>query len=104
MFDTFKNKITMTEGDYGVSLPIHFIDAGFESNDSIKVTIMVDSDTSIEKTYTEIVDDTIDFSLTEAESNLLPVGFYLYSIEWYQDGVFKDCILEKSPFVVSERV
>lgn len=104
MFDTFKNKITMTEGDYGVSLPIHFIDAGFETNDSIKVTIMVDSDTSIEKTYTDIVDDTIDFSLTQAETNQLPVGFYLYSIEWYQDGVFKDCILEKSPFVVSARV
>lgn len=104
MFETFKYKITMTEGDYGVSLPIHFIDAGFESSDSIKVTIMVDSETSIEKTYTEIVDDTIDFSLTESESKLLPVGFYLYSIEWYQDGVFKDCILEKSPFVVSERV
>lgn len=104
MFDTFKYKITMTEGDYGVSIPIHFIDAEFESDDSVKVTIMVDSETKIEKTYTNIVDDTIDFSLTEAESNLLPVGFYLYSIEWYQDGVFKDCILEKSPFVVSERV
>lgn len=85
------NKLRMAEGDFGIDLPITVNGAEIDSGDSIKITIKkkLNGDLVLEKEYTDIEDNTINLSFTEAESELLTVGGYVYSLDWFKDGEFQ---------------
>lgn len=89
MWEVKGKDLSMTEGDYGVELPITVNDITFSGNDVLSVKIVSASSGSaiLTKVYTP-VQNQIKLELTEAESALLPVGYYLYSLDWYQNGVF----------------
>lgn len=83
------NNLQMAEGDYGLDLPITINGTTLSAADTIKITIKSakNGSTIIERDMTPN-ENTVKLTLTEAESALLPVGCYAYSIDWYQDGNF----------------
>ena len=99
------NGITLnrTEGEWGVKLPVTVTGVTFAANDSVRIKIQRDETTIIEKEYTNITNNTFDLEFTEAESALLPVGSYLYSLDWYQDGAFMCNIIPSGLFLVGDK-
>lgn len=97
--------IQMVEGDFGIELPMTITGPTFTASDEIKLTIKtsLNGRTILEKTYTNIQQNTIRIELTSSESDLLPVGKYVYSLDWYQDGLFMCNIIPISVFMVVEK-
>ena len=96
-------QLNMTEGDWGVKLPVTVSGVTFTNNDSVKIVIKSGERTIIEKEYTNITQNTVNLELTEAESALLPVGSYVYRLDWYQDGAFMCNIIPISTFKVVDK-
>ena len=82
--------LKMCEGDWGVELPITITGATFAAADEVKLTIKtaVNGDVILTKTFTNISQNTVNLELTAAESALLSVGTFAYSLDWYQEGAF----------------
>lgn len=97
--------LKMTEGDYGVELPITFSDATLTNADAMKLTIKAapNGTALIEKTFTGISENTVILKLTAAESALLPVGKYVYLLDWYQDGEFLCNAIPNAAFKVVDK-
>ena len=97
--------IKMTEGDFGISLPIIISGVEFAAEDSVKLTIKATANGSalIEKTYTDISQNTVTLDITEAETALLPVGSYIYILDWYQSGAFMCNIIPTASFKVVDK-
>ena len=95
--------LNMTEGDWGVKLPVTVTGVTFTANDSVRIKIQRDETTIIEKEYTNITQNTFDLEFTEAESALLPVGSYLYSLDLYQEGAFMFNIIPSGMFLVGDK-
>lgn len=98
--------LIMTEGDFGIKLPITISGITFAANDSVKLTIkaQANGDTVIEKEYTDIPQSgTFNLEITEAETALLPVGVYVYILDWYQDGAFMCNIIPTALFKVVDK-
>ena len=95
----------MTEGDFGVELPITISGATFSASDEIGLTIKTAANgtTIITKTFSDISQNTVVLELTEAESALLGVGSYVYSLDWYQDGAFLCNIVPCASFMVVDK-
>lgn len=103
MWNVSGNSLSMTEGDWGVKLPVTVSGATFAANDSLKIVIKNGETTLVEKEYTNITQNTVNLELTEAESALLPVGSYVYRLDWYQDGAFMCNIIPISTFKVVDK-
>lgn len=84
------NTLQMAEDDYGLALPVTIEGTTLGENDSIRIVIKkrIDGNVILTKEFTNITQNTVELVLTEAESELLPVGSYVYSLDWYQDGTF----------------
>lgn len=82
--------LEMTQGDYGVVLPIHITGVTLTSNDRFRIVINDPATcaTVLEKDYTSVSDNTIALELSEEESALLYPKKYTYSLDWYQSGSF----------------
>lgn len=103
MWNVNGTTLNMTEGDWGVKLPVTVTGVTFTANDSVRIKIQRGETTIIEKEYTNITQNTFDLEFTEAESALLPVGSYLYSLDWYQDGAFMCNIIPSGMFLVGDK-
>ena len=105
MWSVSRNDLQMAEGDYGIQLPITVNGTTLTASDSLRVTIKShkNGSTIVEKDYTNIVDNTINFELTAAESALLQVGVYVYSLDWYQHGLFLCNIIPLGLFKVVDK-
>lgn len=103
MWNVNGTMLTMAEGDWGVKLPVTVSGVTFANNDSVKIVIKSGETTIIEKEYTSITQNTVNIELTEAESALLPVGSYVYRLDWYQDGAFMCNIIPISTFKVVDK-
>lgn len=85
------NNMTICEGDWGVGLKCTLGDEmTLTENDKVLFTFKTqkNGETLFTKEYGNIQDNTVWLEFTEEESNLLPVGTYVYSLDWYQDGAF----------------
>ena len=103
MWNVNGTMLTMAEGDWGVKLPVTVSGVTFANSDSVKIVIKSGETTIIEKEYTSITQNTVNLELTEAESALLPVGSYVYRLDWYQDGAFMCNIIPISTFKVVDK-
>ena len=92
----------MTEGDYRIELPITVSGVTLGASDSLKITI-ANGTPIIEKEFTDISQNTVNLVLTESESALLPVGTYVYSLDWYQNGSFLCNIVPFGLFEVGDK-
>lgn len=90
MWNVVGQNLQMVEGDFGLQLPVTISGTTFAAADEVKLTIKDENNgtTLIEKTFTGITENTVNLEFTEEESALLPVGGYVYSLDWYQDGSF----------------
>jgi hypothetical protein len=95
----------MAEGDYGIAIPITVHGTELGGNDSLRVTIKTrkNGETILEKNYSDIEDNTVELELTQTESAKLPVGVYVYSLDWYQNGIFMCNIVLCSLFKVVDK-
>lgn len=100
------NDLRMTEGDFGVELPIKVSGTTFALSDEIKFTLKnrMNGDELLTKTFSNIADNTINLELTEEESDKLEVGTYLYSLDWFQDGAFLCNIIPSATLKVVDKV
>lgn len=103
MWDSAGNNISMCEGDWGIELPITLSGVTLGEHDSLKITIASGETQLIQKEYSNIQKNTINLVLTQAESALLPVGTYVYSLDWYQDGSFLCNIIKYGLFLVGDK-
>lgn len=94
--------LQMVEEDFGLSLPVIVEGTTLGELDSLKITIKneIDGETILEKDYHGITDNTVDLTLTQAESALLPVGCYVYRLDWYQNGSFMCNLIKAGSFKV----
>ena len=104
MWSVDNQNISMTEGDYGLQLPITVSGTTFTENDVLKLTIKTSKNGTVilEKEYTP-TQNTISLELTESESALLGVGVYVYSLDWYQSDNFLCNIIALSCFKVVDK-
>lgn len=105
MFTVNGNEIQMIEGDYGLQLPVTISGTTLTASDEILFTIKkkLNGETVLTKTFANIVDNTFNLEITEAESALLSVGNYVYSLDWYQSGAFMCNIIPCAGFKVGEK-
>lgn len=105
MWNVNDTNLQMTEGDYGIELPVTINGTTLASTDSLKFTFKtaVNGEVVLEKDYTNIVDNTADLELTEAESALFTAGVYVYTLDWYQNGSFMCNIISGSTFKVVDK-
>ena len=90
MWNVLGTTLIMTEGDYGIKLPVTISGTTLAAGDSVKLTFKAkqNGDELLVKDFDSITDNTVELELTEAEAALFPVGSYVYSLDWYQDGNF----------------
>ena len=82
--------LTMAEGDYGIALPITITGVTLGERDSIRITLKTGMNGTVilEKEFSDISENTVTLEFTDAETELFPVGAYVYALDWYQDGSF----------------
>ncbi len=101
--------LTMTVKDFGVEVP-YSVDVGVDlgANDTLKFTFKKavgdEAEDLIVKEFTGITDNQVMLVFTEAESELLPIGTYVYRLDWYQSGSFMNCIVEVGTLKVVRKV
>lgn len=103
MWDVQGIHLTMTEGDWGVKLPVTISGVTFTASDAVRITIKKGEDTLVTRDFTNITQNTVNLELTEAESALLHVGSYAYSLDWYQDGAFMCNVVPLGIFKVVDK-
>lgn len=98
-------KLSMTEGDYGIALPVEIGGVTLSEQDSIKLTFKASAngDEIFSKEFNGITDNTVELELTEEESELLPVGTYVYRLDWYQSGNFMCNIIPSAGLTVVDK-
>ena len=94
--------LSMAEGDYGVELPLTISGVTLGASDYIKVSFKdkKNGNVILEKSFNEITRNTVNIVFSEAESELFPVGVYVYRLDWYQSGNFMCNIIECADFKV----
>lgn len=105
MWDASGINISMVEGDFGVGLPILIEGATLGANDSIMVKIKrkADGRLMLTKDFNSIQDNQIELILTEAETQQLRIGEYIYSLDWYQNGSFLCNVIPFGAFRVVDK-
>lgn len=90
MWNVNGQDLRMCEGDWGIKLPVTISGTTLTAQDELRITIksIVNGSVVVEKTFSNIEQNTVSFELTEAETALLTVGTYYYSLDWYQAGAF----------------
>lgn len=97
------NHLTMTEGDWGVELPVKISGVTFTASDAVRIVIKKGETVLATRDFTNISENTVNLELTEAESALFSVGTYVYSLDWYQNGAFMCNIIPSAVFKVVDK-
>ena len=94
-------QLSMTEGDYGVALPITINGTNLSQADTIRLTIKCPKSSAeiLVKDMTPTI-NTVRLELTEADTAKLRPGAYVYALDWYQDGNFLCNIIPCAGFEV----
>lgn len=89
------NDVSMIEGEYGLALPITLKDTAVSPSDTVKIEIKSgkNGETILTKEYTGITDSKVYLVLSEEDSAKLPVGSYVYNLDWYLDGIFNGTVI-----------
>ena len=97
--------LKMTEGDWGIQLPVTIDGTTLTANDELKLTIKtaINGDVVVEKTFSNISQNTVNLVFTAQESALFSVGTYVYALDWFQNGAFVCNIIPAAMFKVVEK-
>ncbi len=99
------NNLQMAEGDYGIGLPVTIKGADIGADDFLKFTFKDKKNGSVilEKEYQDIVDNSVELEFTEEQSAKFDVGMYVYSLDWYQSGIFMCNVVLDAAFKVVDK-
>lgn len=99
------NTLQMAENDYGIELPVTVIGTTLTERDSLlfKFKNKLNGVTILDKEFGNIADNTVKLEFTAAESAMFGVGEYVYSLDWYQDGVFMCNLIPLAMFKVVDK-
>ena len=97
-------EIKFNEGDYGEIITFNLSEGNILSNDSITFIIedLINKDNIMEKQLIIKDSTTFELSFTQAESNSLKIGRYLWGLIWERDGELVDT-LSIDNYLVVER-
>ena len=99
--------IEMVEGDWGEELPLEIeTESEITSSDKFIIEIFKDirsRETIITKKYSDIKENTINFRLTQEDSEKLKVGTYFYNIDWYKENSFLSNVAHSKMFKVTDK-
>ena len=100
------NNLTMTEEDFGVELPVT-VDVGVTLSELDEIELVVKDklhgEDLITKTFSNIVNNTVSLVISRAESALLPIGDYVYRLDWLQAGHFMCNVIDAAKFKVVKK-
>ena len=98
--------LTMTEGDFGVEMSIEIDGLSISSSDTIELVVKKtrNGKAVLEKTFEINDDNTIDLVFTEAETDDLKVGTYIYRLDVYRNGVFMYNVVNNSKLKVEDKI
>lgn len=99
-------EIKMTEGDYGIILPIKIKGTTFGVDDNIQLIVKAkknDENAILSKSFEILNDNIVNIILTEAETNQLPVGTYVYSLDWYKTNNFMCNLIPAGSFIILDK-
>ena len=98
--------LTMTEGDFGVEMSIAIDGLSISTSDTIELTIKKERNGKaiLEKTFEINDDNTIDLVFTEAETDDLKVGTYLYRLDVYRNGLFMYNVVNNAKLKVEDKI
>lgn len=102
MWNVIGLNLQMTEGDFGVALPIAISGVTLGAQDSVRFTLKQNGETIITKDFTNITNNTVQLTFSEIETP--PLGAYVYSLDWYQSGTFMCNIVPCAAFKVVDKV
>lgn len=90
------NNLSFVEGDWGIAETVNIYGMEITANDSFRFIFKdrKNGNQILEKEFTALDDNSLELMLTEAESQLFPPGSYVYSLDWYQNGMFMCNIIE----------
>lgn len=104
MTRTDGRNIIITEGDFGIGIPITIVGSNILPDHKLKMTIKSDENKDlIIKEYNNIKNNTFEFELTEEESKKLIVNSYFYVLDWYKDGEFLCNVIKDGCLVVEDK-
>jgi hypothetical protein len=98
-----KGIMSMSEGDYGLALPITITGAEIFATDKIDFFIKKGEEVIVKKTFTNIENNTFDFVLSKENSDKLPVGTYTFGIDWFREDIFMNNIKKNETFIVEDK-
>ena len=89
------NQLEMVEGDYGIILPFTIKGVLLSQHDKMVFSFKrrLNGETILTKEYSNITNNTVNLSLTSQESKLFNPGNYVYTLDWYQQGVFQSNLI-----------
>lgn len=98
-------EIRMTEGDWGVDLPVALSGTTATSSDILVLTIKdaINGTQVLELLAGTPTNNVFNFYMTSAESALLTPGELVYSLDWEQPGTFLYNLVPAGPFIVEEK-
>ena len=105
MWNVSGQTLVMAEGDFGINLPVKISGTTLGASDSVKLTFKAARNGAeiLVKDFSDIAQNTVQLELTEAESALFPVGSYVYSLDWYNSGVFMCNIIPAATLKVVDK-
>ena len=105
MWEVYKHTLQMVEGDFGLALPFEVTGTTITASDTLRFTFKdkLNGTTILTKEYSDIQHNTAEITFTEEESALFRVGDYVYSLDWYQDGLFMGNLIKCAAFKVVEK-
>lgn len=105
MWYASETNLQMAEGDYGIQIPFIVSGTTLVNGDSLKFVFKkkMNGDAILEKEYSNLEDNTANLEFTRSESELFPVGQYVYSLDWYQNGLFMCNLILGSVFRVVDK-
>lgn len=106
MWSAVGTNLKMVEGDYGVPVVFSVKNVEFSGLDAIKLTVKntVNGEAIFEKTVSNLTGNTFNIALTAAETALLPVGQYVFALDWYTNNVFMCNLVAVGQLSVLEKV
>lgn len=102
MWEARATNIQMDEGDYGVALPFTVKGVTLTALDCLRFLFMdgPSGEVIVQKDFSNIQQNKVNFAFTESESALFKAGSYFYDVEWYQDGSFQCKLVQNGIFRV----
>ena len=92
--------LSMYEGDFGEQLPIDITEGEVLQGDELKFIIQDEKHRTIINKTLEVEDNSFVFSLTQAQSQKLKEGDYLWGLKQYRNNTLIDTLTANNVFKV----